>query len=289
MLSMGKIIVTAGNLQEMEYLLDAGADEVVFALEGYALSALPTIRLQDLTNVNNVSLLMNRLIFQDEIEDLKNTLEALSHLNIAHIYFADPCFIQCCEHINLSEHLIYRPETLVTNISDALWWSDVGIHGVSISPLLTKSEVMEMITKIPNCELTIHGHLLMSVSKRLLLSAYQKHSGLDHEVRKNRNLRLVEEKRPEAFMPTYEDDNSMMIYTDFIQESFLSMLDFKNCGAERFFIDGTFSDCQDIADAIRAYRQILDGKDAIEIEQEYRRCHSSLTLSTGYYGQKTIK
>jgi hypothetical protein len=88
-------------------------------------------------------------------------------------------------------------------------------------------------------------------------------------------------------MPIYENAYGTMIYTDYIQESFAYMPSFLQAGIERFEIDTNGLARQAVQDAIVIYRSILDGTE--NDGRAYLEKYQSLPLSTGYYGQKTIK
>ena len=201
--------------------------------------------------------------------------------------FADPGLLKYAKEKHLESYLTYRPETLMTCNEDALFWKEQGLRSVVIPCLLTKDEVMDIAKYTPDTTVIIHGSTLMSVSKRKLLSAYKQVNQKDFDVH-SKTLSLKEKQR-EAYMPAYENAVAMMIYTDYIQESFDEMHAFMDAQVTYFEIDTPFMSEEAVIDAIRIYRMLLDEKDASREIQAYRDKYQDKELSDGYYGQKTVK
>ncbi len=272
--------------EDIEKYKALGCDEPVIALKGYSFTALPSFAPEQISGCRGISLLMNRLFFEEETEDLKNMLKRIEDIDPVSIYFADPAVLYYASD-TLREKLIYRPDTLMTSTNDAQWWLACGIRGISVSPLLTKEEVLKIASSVPHTEITVHGRLLMSVSRRKLLDVYASDFSKEFRTDENRNLMIRESKRKEL-MPVYQNEWGTMIYTDFVQESFEAMPDFMKC-AERFYIDTVFMDEKAAEETVRAYRAVIDGQDSGTVGERYSREFGYLNLSTGYYGQKTIQ
>ncbi|MDO5122514.1 MAG: hypothetical protein Q4D46_10595, partial [Erysipelotrichaceae bacterium] len=73
------------------------------------------------------------------------------------------------------------------------------------------------------------------------------------------------------------------------QESFTDLRLFQSCGADSFYVERLGSETEEIAEAVRTIRRILDGSDAEKEAERYRMMVPGLPLSEGYYGQKTIR
>lgn len=283
---MTKLIAAARNPEEGERLLKAGADEIAYSLKGHSFTGLSELSLEELTECRSYSLFLNRFYFEEDLDGLKAVLEHLDSMNPQHLYFSDPAVIQLAS-AHLRNKLIYRPETLAVSAGDVSFWNETGIGGVSISPLLTRKELLQIISSCPHTEITIHGNLLMSASRRPLLSHWQKFSGYPESLRNKEGLSIRESKRNEK-MPIIETEAGTLIYSDFVQESFLHLKDFAEAGAERFFLNPVRSDPGALEDAVSAYRQILDGADPSAIAENYRNRYPDLSFSEGYYEQPTI-
>ena len=284
---MTRITVSAENAEEIRIFREAGADEIVLAPKGCAMSALREADMETITACAPVSLMMNRLFMPEDLHIALDILGSLEPGQIDRIYFSDPALVTIAEERGMKEKLVYRPEMLAVSTFDAAWWMSQQIGSVSVSPLLTRDEITDILRKCPGLQVTVHGRLLMSVSGRPLLSAYREDTGTAFET-DGRDLFLQEAKR-EGLMPVFETQTGTYIYSDFVQESFEDLNLFASCGADSFYIERLGSEVQEIAEAIKAIRRILNGSDAKEEEERYRRLFPELPLSEGYYGQKTIR
>ncbi len=289
------LTVTLENRNLLKDYIDLGVNEVVLASADNTFSALHEFTGEEIKEIveechmhhMTVTVLMNRLYSEKDIYAAQKEMEEILHLGVDGLMFADPGLLKYAKEKHLESYLTYRPETLMTCNEDALFWKEQGLRSVVIPCLLTKDEVMDIAKYTPDTTVIIHGSTLMSVSKRKLLSAYKEVNQKDFDVH-SKTLSLKEKQR-EAYMPAYENAVAMMIYTDYIQESFDEMHAFMDAQVTYFEIDTPFMSEKAVIDAIRIYRMLLDEKDASREIQAYRDKYQDKELSDGYYGQKTVK
>lgn len=289
------LTVTLENRNLLKDYIDLGVNEVVLASADNTFSALHEFTGEEIKEIveechmhhMTVTVLMNRLYSEKDIYAAQKEMEEILHLGVDGLMFADPGLLKYAKEKHLESYLTYRPETLMTCNEDALFWKEQGLRSVVIPCLLTKDEVMDIAKYTPDTTVIIHGSTLMSVSKRKLLSAYKEVNQKDFDVH-SKTLSLKEKQR-EAYMPAYENAVAMMIYTDYIQESFDEMHAFMDAKVTYFEIDTPFMSEKAVIDAIRIYRMLLDEKDASREIQAYRDKYQDKELSDGYYGQKTVK
>ena len=289
------LTVTLENRNLLKDYIDLGVNEVVLASADNTFSALHEFTGEEIKEIveechmhhMTVTVLMNRLYSEKDIYAAQKEMEEILHLGVDGLMFADPGLLKYAKEKHLESYLTYRPETLMTCNEDALFWKEQGLRSVVIPCLLTKDEVMDIAKYTPDTTVIIHGSTLMSVSKRKLLSAYKEVNQKDFDVH-SKTLSLKEKQR-EAYMPAYENAVAMMIYTDYIQESFDEMHAFMDAQVTYFEIDTPFMSEEAVIDAISIYRMLLDEKDASREIQAYRDKYQDKELSDGYYGQKTVK
>lgn len=280
----------------IEELYKEGADEVLFAVKGQTFSAFHEYEPEQIEGMTvqlhgkgmQSSVLMNRLYGEEDIKKAEEVMEQFIKAGVDSVQFADPGLLVRAVSLHGMDHMIYRPETLMTNERDAAWWNEQGISGVMISSLLTAGEIEEIASHTPHAGIVIHGRQLMSVSKRPLLLAYEKVCGEDMHLCSSMKVSLREDKR-DGHMPVYENDRAMMVYSDYVQSSFNEMDGFIKSDIERYEIDTAWMSKEEVLSAVHAYHQILNGGSAESIGSEYRKKFAEIPLSDGYYGQKTIK
>lgn len=294
--AMKTLCAECGDLNQAAEIRKNGADEVILACQNQTFSAMHEYAPEEIMTFIDqahslnlrVSVLMNRLYGQNDIREAQSLLESFLENGADSICFADPGLFTRAAELHQEGKMIYEPETLITSSEDAAFWMEQGLASVVISPLITREEISMIAGKVPHASLIIHGRELMSVSKRHLLQAYADASDQNISFAYNRHMTMRENKR-EGHMPVYENRYGTMIYTDFIQESFDEMNLFMESGIERYLIEDAFIRKEAFLDAIKAYRKILNGENAGRIGEEYRKRYSDLPLSSGYYGQKTIR
>ena len=254
----------------------------VFALQDQAFSGLDEVTLQEIDTARPYGVLMNRLYREADLAGLKDLLKKLNEQMPERIYFSDPAVLSLCEG-ELRRHLVFRPETLLTNAQDIHFWMTAGIGSASVSPLLTAEELYAIAESEPHAEFVIHGHLLMSVSARKLLSSWAEQYHI--RVPEKERLFLREETRND-FYPLKETAHGTMIFTDYVLESFDYIRGLKEHGASSFYIDGSFLKTEDLSDTLRLYRSVLEHREQPEEITAWRARHPECT--EGYYGQETV-
>ncbi len=279
---MEQFYAGVSSFQAANIVYAAGALPV-FAVENCAYSGLNEIAVQDIDPSLPHGVLMNRIFREGELPRISQTLEALRRHLPERIYFADPAVFSLCDD-TLRSRLVYRPETLMTNQEDIRFWKNTGIQGVTVSPLLTAEELYAAAEAVPGTEFVIHGHLLMSVSARKLLTSWA--ARYDKELPEGRPLFLREETRSDRY-PVKETAAGTMIFTDYVLESFDYIRSLASHGASAFYLDGSFLDLQDLTDALCLYRALLTGSGTEEQIKAYRSSHPE--CREGYYGQETVR
>lgn len=254
----------------------------VFSLRDLALSAVTGILPEQLPGDIPFGVLLNVPIAQTQLEKARAITQKVLDAGADILYFSDPAILSFCNE-QQRKVLVYRPETLLTSPQDAAFWMEQGIGGISVSPLLTKSETTRILSTTEHAEVTIHGHLLLSVSHRKLLSAWKDYYQIDLDPLYHTGLAIRETTRQED-MPVYETDYGTMVFSDFVLESFEELSEFKQ--AEAGFIDGSFLDSETLLETLNLYQQLLNGDSCIEAINDYRMRHPE--CSKGYYDQKTI-
>lgn len=253
----------------------------VFALADHAFSGLRETKLNEINTSRPFGVLLNRLYRETELAQLQEILNELAAVKPERIWFADPAVLTLCDE-SMRSRLVYRPETLMTSCEDIRFWEETGIRGVTVSPLLTAEELYRIAETEPGAEFVIHGHLLMSVSARKLLSSWAK----QYAVRlPDEPLYLREETRNDRY-PIRETAHGTMIFTDYVLESFDYIKPLAEHGASAFYLDGSFLTEEHLISALRLYRSVLHDEDAPGQTDAWRTAHPECT--EGYYGQETI-
>ncbi len=267
---------------------------VVLAIEKFSIGQDHTFSKRDLNKIINkakkekisVYVLVNKMIFDDEIPLLKETLIFLKKLEVTGIYFSDMAVFMLAKELDLVSLLIYAPGMTLVNSRDVKEYLKLGILGVELANELTLEEKIMIAKNNPQqVGLVIAGYMLMSYSKREALSNYFKKINKNIKVKNNYNLNLVEATRT-GQMPIYEDHAGTYIYSEYILDSFEFIETLKNAQFKYFRIDGIFLSPQVIYDLYIAYRDSLMG-----IKSDYstmiKKLYPQYTFDNIFYTKKT--
>lgn len=289
---MAHLSVTIKRKNEIAKLITLGIKEIIVNLKDSSFSALRGFSVEEIVDIKKglnedvkLCVNMNALFSEGEIEAKQEEMSLLLNEGIDYIVVSDFGLLRKGQKMNKADKLIYDPITLMTNSLEAKTMADLGLGYIVISSLLTKEEIIDIAKNIDNASLIIHGHLLMSATKRKLLSEYAKEKDI---VIDNDNLSIQEETR-DALMPIYESEVGTLVYSDFIQESFRELNDFIEANIKRLVINTDYMSFEDVLETIKAYQRIISGEVGEEVEKEYKANINNNLLSDGYYGEKSIK
>lgn len=290
-------IVTPFEMEDLHKLKEAGADSVVISTPFFSVRGAGYFDRETLPQVKTICeqlglrmlVMVNRFFTEEELPQLREFLKECKTLQVDGMYYGDECVLYEAQKLNLVDCLIYHPDTLITNHADVNFYLNEGISMVSISKEITKEEICEIARQAQgDIEIMIHGRVNMMHSKRNLISNYLKFIGKDEDIKGKRSLYIMEETR-EEHMPIMEDEFGTHVFSGYTLASFLELKDFIDAGIHHMRIDGIFHDIDYVCEALRLYHDILDGKDASQIDAMYREKYKEDHVTSGFYYTKTSK
>ena len=234
-----------------------------------------------------VSVLVNKMIFDDEVDALIKKLELLKKLEVDSIFFSDMAVFMLAKDLKIEHLLIYAPGMTIVNSLDVKEYLKLNIQAVELANELTLSEKITIAKANPNkVGLVISGYLLMSFSKRQALSNYFSQINKSVNVENNYNLSLIEATR-ENKMPIYEDFSGTFIYSEYILDSFKYIDQLLDADFKYFRIDGIFLEPKMIKDLLKAYKQTIKDKKGIKASEEIKNKYSNFIFDDTFYRIKT--
>lgn len=149
--------------------------------------------------------LVNALVEQKYIEDLKEHLKMLHEIEIDGILFQDFGILHICREKQYSFELIYAPDTLNTNHETLNFLATKGIDGAFLAREIPLEE-KQNIAKHTNIKtmIQIHGIEYMGYSKRNLLKNYFDVIQYDKTSSKKDKITIIADKQEDATY-LYED------------------------------------------------------------------------------------
>lgn len=163
---------------------------------------------------------------------------------------------------NLPIHVSTQANNL--NFESAKMWHSMGAERIVLARELSLSEIAEIREQLPKecvIEVFVHGAMCISHSGRCLLSNYlANRDGNRGECAQPCRWKyyLVEEKRPNQFMPVYENDMGTFIFNskDLCMIKHIEALD--KAGVKSLKIEGRIKSEYYVATVVKAYRDAID-------------------------------
>lgn len=293
---MANISASCIELSDIERFYEAGINTVLFSLSFFSARPSGVFSNEDIRKGHlrckelgmKSAVVMTRFFIESELKQAKEEMQVLKDIGIDLIYFTDCCVLWIAKELEMMDKLIYNPDTLITNASDAQFYLDQKIAMVTLSKEITKDEMIEIARKVHGAvEVIVHGRLNMMHSKRNLLSSYFEFIKKPFHYKGSQELYLMEENRDEH-MPIIEDELGTHVFTGFTLCSFKEINELIEAGIQNFRIESLFLDVDTICAIAKDYRRVMNHEiDGEALYLQYQEKYTSMNITDGYMNQKT--
>jgi putative protease len=221
-----ELLVPAGDFEKLEIAMHYGADAVYLAGKNFSLRNFSgnftdrelgeAISLARSKNVK-VYVACNAFARNSQLTDITDFLLTMEKLNPDGIIIADPGVIHLAGKIcpRIPIHLSTQANT--TNLQSALFWQEQGVKRINVARELPLADIQEIAAQnLLEVEVFVHGAMCIAYSGRCLLSNYMASRDANqgmcaHPCRWK--YAVVEEQRPDQYMPIAEDDRGAYIFS----------------------------------------------------------------------------
>lgn len=154
-------------------------DGLIISLKDYAIQSevyYTKEEIKKLIEENNdleIFVNINKNIFNNEIEDLKQILIYLDNLNLKGLLFYDLSILKLKTELNLKTELVWYGTYMVTNYKTCNYYYNKGVKYAILSKEITKEEIVEILnrSKITSM-IEVISMPTVAFSKRKLLTNY---------------------------------------------------------------------------------------------------------------------
>ena len=169
-----------GVIRDNNYLeyLDNGLDGIILPLENFSVDYFKYYSISDIREYKNSTnkllyVVINKMIFNNELDDLLNILKELENIKVDGIFFYDLAVLNLVRENNLSINLIYNGTHMVTNSDTINLYYDLGVKGAYLSNEITKDEVINIRSNTKSdLFILLLGNPVVAMSRRSLLTSY---------------------------------------------------------------------------------------------------------------------
>ncbi|GGG83928.1 peptidase U32 family protein [Paenibacillus radicis (ex Gao et al. 2016)] len=265
-----ELLTTAGSIEELKRLMDAGANAFVIGEARYGMrlggdfdpaAIAEAVKLASPRGVN-IYVSLNNLMDNSVLDSLPGYVRSLSEAGVNGIVFGDPAVLMAVRAEAPHIPLHWNAEMTSTNYRTAEYWGKRGATRFVLARELNMDQIIEMksATKL-QLEVQVHGITNIYHSKRSLVNSYLDHqqdTGRLDQLDQHRGLYLTEDERPGERYPIYEDANG----THIMSSDDLCMLEnvheLLEVGVDSLKIEGVMKSIEYNEAVVRAYRQAID-------------------------------
>ncbi len=218
---MYKTIVIPNNKK----MIDLDCDAIVLGLKNYSVNMPFYMDIEELKEISEktnkeIFVSINKNIFNNEIDKLKEILLKLNNIKIKGVFYYDISIVNLKEKLKLNYDLIWNQEHLTTNYMTINYWLSKGVKYTCLSNEITINEIKE-ITKNTKAKLIVQlfGYVPMMNSRRHAVKNYLNEFNIDDDSKIN-----YIEKENKTY-PIIDDENGTVVYTNKILNGIKDVLD----------------------------------------------------------------
>ncbi|MDR2939837.1 MAG: U32 family peptidase [Clostridiales bacterium] len=299
-----ELLAPAGDLEKLKFAISYGADAVYAGAQNYGLrEKSKNFSLYELSegvkfahgNGKKIYITANIYAHNQDLIGMEDFFYQMENLNVDAVIISDPGVFSVAKRVLKNTGVHISTQANNTNYETALFWQSLGASRIVMARELSLDEITEIKSKTKiELEAFVHGAMCISYSGRCLLSSYL--TGRDPNKGNcaqacRWGYHLVEEARPNEYMPIYEDSRGTYI----LNSKDLCMVghipELVKSGICSFKIEGRMKSLYYAATTIKAYRRAID--DFFEspelynanknyyIEEVQKNSHRKFT--TGFY------
>ena len=169
-----------GVIRDNDYLeyLNAGLDGLILPLEKFSVDYFKYYSISDIREYKKSTdkllfVVINKMIFNNELEDLLNVLKKLETLKVDGVFFYDLAVLNLVKENKININLIYNGTHMVTNSDTINLYYDLGVKGAYLSNEITKDEVLKIRSNTKSdLFILLLGNPVVAMSRRSLLTSY---------------------------------------------------------------------------------------------------------------------
>ena len=205
-----------GVIRDDNYLeyLDTGIDGVILPLENFSVDYFKYYSIFDIREYRKntdklLFVVINKMIFNSELEDLLKILKELENIKVDGVFFYDLAVFSLVKEHNLNLNLIYNGTFMVTNSDTINLYYDLGVKGAYLSNEITKDEVLNIRNNTKSdLFILLLGNPVVAMSRRSLLTSYFANKNKS----KSEIITIKEPKSGQEFLVKEDNNGTTFFY-----------------------------------------------------------------------------
>jgi U32 family peptidase len=303
-----ELLCTAGSLDEVRKVIEAGADAINIGNERFGLRLPGNFSLDEIRQAvayahqHNVLVYVsvNAIFHNDDLHELRAYLKALAEADVDAVVYGDPAVLMTVRQVAPDMKLHWNAETLTTNVETINYWGRKGAVRAYLARELNMDAILEIKEEADvEIQVQVQGMTCIFHSRRDLVSNYREIQGADdREIGLERGMTITEDKRQDLHYPIYEDRNGTHIMSaedTCILQNLDELLDAE---IDSVKIESVMKDADYNARMVSVYRRAIDAyydapetfaDKAAELMQEIQTFHpEDRELTTGFFFKEQV-
>ena len=268
-----ELLAPGGSLEKLKTAILYGADAVYIGGEAFSLRvAAENFSVDDMKRGlefahkrgKKVYLTANIIPHNSDIADFEKFITEIAPLGFDAVLISDPGMFEITRELapNLPIHISTQANNV--NYKSASFWYNQGAKRVVLAREMSLKEIKEIRKKTPKgleLEAFVHGAMCISYSGRCLLSNYMtardaNQGACSHPCRWN--YFLVEETRPNEYMPIFENERGSFIFNSKDLCMIEHIPEIIDSGITSLKLEGRVKTEYYVATVVKAYRDEID-------------------------------
>lgn len=305
-----EILAPAGDIEKLKIAITYGADAVYMAGKELGLRAkaknFDTDSMRegiDFAHKHNKKVYVTANIYAENSDfiHIENYFLELENLGVDAIIISDPGIFSVARDVipNMDIHISTQANN--TNYKSVMFWKNLGASRVVLAREVSLKDIADIKKHVGEdfeLESFVHGAMCIAYSGRCLLSNYMSNRN-SNKGECSQPCRwkysVVEEKRPNEYMPVFEDEKGTYIYNSKDLCLIKHIPDLIEAGVNSLKIEGRMKTAYYVGAVTKIYREALD--DYLESVEKYNnkldyyltelKKTSHRGFTTGFYYNKT--
>ena len=208
-----KLLVETSKTNIYEFKCDG----VILALKDYSVGSKKYYSIDEIRDIcskynGEIFVKLNKNLFNDDIDEVKNILRELDNLKINGVFFYDLAVLELKRELNLELDLVWNQTHMVNNYKTCDYYNSRGVKYALLGKEITLDEIGQIISSSKITSMVeVVSKPSVALSYRSLVSNYYKDLGIsgDKEIK-------IHEKVSGIDFIVSEDANGSQFYEDII-------------------------------------------------------------------------
>jgi len=265
-----ELLATAANMEELEQLLEAGANAIIVGEAKFGSRLAGQFNLEIIKQATELAhrkqaklyVSMNNLIDNATVEELPQYIQSIDSFGVDAIVYGDPAVLMTAKEVAPGMKLHWNAEMTSTNYATAEYWARRGASRFVMARELNMEQIIETKENSKlEIQVQVHGMTAIYHSKRSLVQSYAEHHGNEKryaELQHAAGLYLMENDRPDERYPIFEDHYGTHIMSSDDICMLENMHELLEAQVDSFKIEGILKPVSYNVTVVKAYRAVID-------------------------------